>query len=110
MSRLELLLLGPPRIERETRPMAVDTRKAIALIAYLVWTKILRSVWLEIQEAQRRAEAQRAAELAAAHAHEPGAPGVDYDTKLQQARDLARADPRVVANVIKEWVGGSEPR
>jgi flagellar M-ring protein FliF len=82
----------------------------LAVIAYLIWTKILRSVWLEIQEAQRRAEARRAAEAAAMHAHEPGAPGVDYDTKIQQARDMARADPRIVANVIKEWMGAGEPR
>jgi flagellar M-ring protein FliF len=84
----------------------------LALLAYFIWTKILRSVWLEIQEAQRRAEAQRAREAAAA-AHVPGEPGsgMDYETKLQQARDLAKADPRIVANVIKEWVGGSsEPR
>jgi flagellar M-ring protein FliF len=84
----------------------------LALLAYFIWTKILRSVWLEIQEAQRRSEAQRAREAAAA-AHVPGEPGsgMDYETKLQQARDLAKADPRIVANVIKEWVGGSsEPR
>lgn len=84
----------------------------LALIAYFIWTKILRSVWLEIQEAQRRAEAQRAREAAAAHARgEMTESGMDYDSKLQQARDLAKADPKIVANVIKEWVGGSnEPR
>ena len=29
-----------------------------------------------------------------------------YDDKLQQARDLAKQDPKLVAGVIKEWVGG----
>jgi DNA-binding SARP family transcriptional activator len=32
---LKLCLLGPPRIERDGKPIAFDTRKAIALMAYL---------------------------------------------------------------------------
>jgi DNA-binding SARP family transcriptional activator/predicted ATPase len=35
MSRAALFLLGPPRIERDGEPVEVDTRKAIALAAYL---------------------------------------------------------------------------
>ena len=38
MSRLTLHLLGPPRIERDSAPVVVDTRKAIALIAYVAVT------------------------------------------------------------------------
>ncbi len=34
---------------------------------------------------------------------------VAYDQKVELARDLARTEPKVVANVIKEWVGGSQP-
>jgi flagellar M-ring protein FliF len=29
-----------------------------------------------------------------------------FENDLQAARDLARQDPRIVANVVKEWVGG----
>ena len=29
-----------------------------------------------------------------------------YDAKLAQARELAKQDPKMVANVIREWVGG----
>jgi DNA-binding SARP family transcriptional activator len=36
---LTLSLLGPPRIERDGTPVTVDTRKAIALLAYLVLTR-----------------------------------------------------------------------
>jgi len=39
MSRLALFLLGAPRIERDHLPVSVDTRKAIALIAYLAITR-----------------------------------------------------------------------
>ncbi|HET9292283.1 MAG TPA: AAA family ATPase, partial [Actinomycetes bacterium] len=35
MSELRIALLGPPRVERDGAPIEVDTRKAIALLAYL---------------------------------------------------------------------------
>ena len=34
---------------------------------------------------------------------------VGYEQKVEMARDLARQEPKVVANVIKEWVGGNAP-
>lgn len=34
---------------------------------------------------------------------------VGYDQKVQAARDLARQEPKVVATVIKDWVGGNQP-
>lgn len=30
-----------------------------------------------------------------------------YAAKVQKARDLAQADPKAVANIIKEWMGGN---
>ena len=38
MNLLKLYLLGTPRIEREGIDVSVDTRKAIALLAYLALT------------------------------------------------------------------------
>jgi predicted ATPase/DNA-binding SARP family transcriptional activator/Tfp pilus assembly protein PilF len=38
VSKLTLFLLGQPRIERDSIPVTVDTRKAIALIAYVAAT------------------------------------------------------------------------
>jgi DNA-binding SARP family transcriptional activator/tetratricopeptide (TPR) repeat protein len=35
MRELRIALLGPPRVERDGAPIEVDTRKAIALLAYL---------------------------------------------------------------------------
>jgi len=35
MVRLELFLLGPPRLERDGVPLQFDTRKIMALVAYL---------------------------------------------------------------------------
>ena len=31
---------------------------------------------------------------------------VQYQDNLQAARQIARNDPKVVATVVKEWVGG----
>ncbi|NIP69312.1 MAG: hypothetical protein GTO04_09075, partial [Planctomycetales bacterium] len=38
MSSLKLSLLGPPRLERDGVPLELDTRKNMALIAYLAVT------------------------------------------------------------------------
>ena len=38
MSSLQLLLLGAPHLEREGEPLQLDTRKAMALLAYLAVT------------------------------------------------------------------------
>ena len=38
MSTVRLCLLGPPRLERDGKPVELDTRKAVALVAYLVMT------------------------------------------------------------------------
>lgn len=38
MPHLTLTLLGPPRIERDGQPVSLDTRKAVALLAYLAVT------------------------------------------------------------------------
>ena len=39
MTKLRLLLLGLPQIEQDGRPVAFDTRKATALLAYLALTR-----------------------------------------------------------------------
>ena len=62
MSRLTLFLLGPPRIECDGVPMKkVDTRKAIALLAYLAVThkshsrdSIINLLWPEFDESRAR--------------------------------------------------------
>jgi predicted ATPase/DNA-binding SARP family transcriptional activator len=61
MSKLTLLLLGTPRIERNGTPIDVDTRKAIALLAYLAITRQMHSretlatlFWPDTLEARAR--------------------------------------------------------
>ncbi len=66
MSRLALSLLGPPRIERDGMLIDVDTRKAIALIAYLAVTRQRHSrdalaalLWPEYDQSHARATLRR---------------------------------------------------
>ena len=66
MSQLKLFLLGAPRVERDGTPIEVDTRKAIALLAYLAVTRRAHSrdalaalLWPEHDQARARAVLRR---------------------------------------------------
>jgi DNA-binding SARP family transcriptional activator len=59
-------LLGPPRIERDGRPVAVDTRKAVALVAYLALARrpvgraeTAALLWPESEHSRARAALRR---------------------------------------------------
>src|SRR6476660_4495494 len=66
MSHLTLSLLGHPRIEIDSSEITVDTRKAVALIAYLALTgqrqsrdTIAALLWPEYSQANARAALRR---------------------------------------------------
>jgi DNA-binding SARP family transcriptional activator len=66
MSRLNILLLGPPRFERDGQPLDIDTRKSIALLAYLALTgeahrreALVTLLWPEAEPRQGRAILRR---------------------------------------------------
>jgi DNA-binding SARP family transcriptional activator/class 3 adenylate cyclase len=66
MSCLSLYLLGPPRIDLDSEPIQVDTRKAIALLAYMAINKghhrrdaLVNLLWPEYDQAHGRAALRR---------------------------------------------------
>ncbi|MDQ3864903.1 MAG: AAA family ATPase [Actinomycetota bacterium] len=66
MFRTRILLLGAPRIEHDGVPVEVDTRKAIALVAYLAVTKqshtrdtLAGLLWPEYSQSRARAALRR---------------------------------------------------
>ena len=66
MTQLSVFLLGPPRVERDGTAIEVDTRKAIALLAYLVISgqahqreAISTFLWPEADESHGRAALRR---------------------------------------------------
>lgn len=78
-----------------------------AVLAWLLWTKAFKPLFNMFAAAARRVEIEQAgrAEMAVEGQIGPRGPR-NFDVKLQQARDLAKQDPKLVAGVIKEWVGG----
>jgi DNA-binding SARP family transcriptional activator len=67
MSSLKLLLLGPPRLERDNLPVELERRKALALLAYLAVTSEPQSrdalatlLWPGKDETQAHAYLRRA--------------------------------------------------
>ena len=66
MSLLELYFLGPPRIERNGQPLKLDTRKAVAMLAYLALTAESQSrdslaalLWPEYDDRRGKAALRR---------------------------------------------------
>jgi DNA-binding SARP family transcriptional activator len=66
MDSLKLFLLGTPRIERDGLAVEVDTRKAIALLTYLVMTRqshtrdaLATLLWPEFDQSHARAALRR---------------------------------------------------
>lgn len=85
---------------------------AFAVVAWLIWSKLLKPVFEMIAAAAVRAEAERkaAAEAAARARKTPdGAHGqvvTSFDEKLQSARDAAQQEPKLIAELIKGWMNG----
>ena len=66
MTPLRLLLLGPPRLERDDQILEVDTRKATALLAYLVLSGerpsrdfLAAFLWPEFDDSRAKAALRR---------------------------------------------------
>jgi flagellar M-ring protein FliF len=79
-----------------------------ALVAWLIWTKLLKPVFEMFAAAAQRAEAERkaAAEAAGISAvtHLP-THGGSFDHKLKSAREVAYREPKLIAELITEWMG-----
>lgn len=79
------------------------------LIALLVWLKLLKPIFDMVAAATQRAEAEEeiAAEAAAeeaAEAEEEGPREPTFEEKLQAAREVAQQNPKLVAELIMEWM------
>ena len=66
MSRINLFLLGSPRIEKDGVPITVDTRKAVALMAYIAVTgkvhqrdTLAALLWPDVDRTRARAAFRR---------------------------------------------------
>lgn len=81
------------------------------VIAWIVWVRLLRPAFDRL--AAMVPPLPTAKELAAEQEEKNGMADAlrrraTYEEKLESVRDLTRQDPKVVAGMIKEWVGGNE--
>lgn len=98
----EISFWEKPRFEAGA--MAVIKFIAIAIVLWLLVFRILMPILRQLAippPALPMAEAGR-------DVMAKGRENAGYQDNLQAARQLARQDPKVVANVVKEWVGGGE--
>ncbi len=78
-----------------------------AVIAFLLWTRLLKPLFANLT-----AMAQRSRDEAPLRLDDNGSPipgsreQEGFEAKMKNARQLATNDPKLVANLIREWVGG----
>ena len=78
-----------------------------ALIAWLIWSKLLKPVFEMFAAAAQRAEAERKALAATAGQATYSGQQLDrgFEDKLKSARNAAYQEPKLIAELIKEWMG-----
>jgi flagellar M-ring protein FliF len=81
-----------------------------ALLALLVWRKLIKPIvdMLVIAAKPEEPEEDQAAAEAASLAEEHQGPREPtFEEKLQEARDIAHQNPKLVAELVKEWMGAN---
>jgi len=80
----------------------------LLVVGLLLWTRLVKPLLGNLLKAPEPPEEEEGEEAMAAVAEELEVQQqhVAYDAKLAQVRDLAKQDPKMVANIVKEWVGG----
>jgi len=83
---------------------------ALALLLLYAWFGLLRPAMRDLMRIRRPIEPTLAVGPEGGPARAPEVPAAQrsYEADLQAARDIARQDPRIVANVVKDWVGRNE--
>jgi flagellar M-ring protein FliF len=107
----------PPLWKQEsfyTLLMALARYLVIAIIAWVMWRKLVQPTWIRHQETiLRRLEMEKEAREEALAAKKRDAEKnnrdraqmrVDTELNSQQLRDLAEQEPRVIALVIRQWM------
>ena len=97
-------------VQDVSSPSRVVTLLKYALVAVIVLValSLARSALRDLARAARTEPSLtlpgQEAQLAGAYPAAPAAPG--YEADLRAVKDLARHEPRIVANVVKDWVAG----
>jgi len=104
-------VVPPPPIWKD--PELISTAREgvkfilLPLLLFLLWKKIVRPMIDDMVEAHAAAKKQREmeqVEAAIPKVKEMGRTQRAFEAKLAGARDLAKQEPKVVADVIRDWV------
>ncbi|OIQ93317.1 flagellar M-ring protein [mine drainage metagenome] len=79
----------------------------LGIVALLLWSRVVKPLLGNLLQPPVALEAAGPAALVATEDRETQIQHMAYDAKLASVRDLAKTDPKAVANVIKEWSGAS---
>lgn len=81
------------------------------IIAFLLWTRLLKPMFANLAEMAQKARKESNLPMDnLADSSVPSRERAGFDSKMNTARRLASSDPKLVASLIKEWVGGGESR
>jgi flagellar M-ring protein FliF len=83
----------------------------IALIAWLLWSRLIRPTLDRMAEANKPAPTMNEDGIMVLDGEPlPEDAQAAFERKRAEVRELAKQDPKLVAGVVKEWMGGNEPR
>lgn len=93
--------------DAELIAMLKDVAKYLlfAGLIFWLWTRLLKPMLGKLMETT---SASRSDPISTEYGDQPYMAQKTYETKLAMARDLAKKDPKVVANIMKEWMDGGE--
>ncbi len=77
----------------------------VLFVYFAIIRPLLRSVAPEAEEVEEEMESEEGAEVTLSAA---ALAGESYEARLARAREMARNDPKLVASLIKEWMGVNE--
>ena len=79
----------------------------MGLALFILYLRVLKPLLKKLSDAMAKPPASQAAQLQ--HAEMVALPGQrNYQENLSRAQKMATEDPRVVANIVKTWVGSNE--
>jgi flagellar M-ring protein FliF len=79
----------------------------LALVIFIAWKKVVLPIWQKLFPEPEPLPEEEEAE--GEQVDEMGEHIPTFEEKVAKAKELAKAEPKMVVNVIKEWVNG-EPR
>lgn len=111
-SEKEVIPETPLWKDPEVIAMARESLKylAVALVAFFLWSRMVKP--LIAQLIQKPPVVEESMGLAEEIALESNLTAISqrehFDAKLASVREMAKNEPKVAANIIKDWVGGNQ--